>query len=371
MRFRRIALGVTLSLAVVGSAFAQSQTPVTIKIIAVNDFHGNLQSPGNFSANASSPSVASGGVEVLAGYVTDLKSKNPNNVVVSAGDLIGASPLISALFHDEGTIESMNRLGLDFNAVGNHEFDQGKDELLRMQKGGCHPTDVVNTCRGVTVGTPVPFEGGKFKFLAANVVNTATGKTLFIPYGIKSFGGSRVAFIGMTLEDTPTIVTSTGVAGLRFNDEADTANALIPRLRARGVEAIVVLIHQGGFQSTPPSTPDINACVGGLSVDPIKDIVSNLDDAVDLVISGHTHAAYNCLLPNKAGRNIPVTSASSFGRLVTDIDMQIDPSNGQVLGVKATNIVVDRTNTKITPNATIQGIVDKYSTLVSPMANQR
>jgi len=370
MRFRRIALGVTLSLAVVGSAFAQSQSAVTVKIIAVNDFHGNLQSPGNFSANASSPSVSSGGVEVLAGYVADLKSKNPNNVVVSAGDLIGASPLISALFHDEATIESMNRLGLDFDAVGNHEFDQGKDELLRMQNGGCHPTDVVNTCRGVTVGTPVPFEGGKFKFLAANVVNTATGKTLFIPYGIKSFGGIRVAFIGMTLEDTPTIVTPTGVAGLRFNDEADTANALIPRLRARGVEAIVVLIHQGGFQSTPPSPPDINACVGGLSVDPIKDIVSKLDDAVDLVISGHTHAAYNCLLPNKAGRNIPVTSASSFGRLVTDIDMQIDPSNGQVLSVKATNIVVDRTNTKITPNTTIQGIVDKYSTLVSPIANQ-
>src|SRR5215510_4731139 len=183
MSFRRIALGIALSFVVASSAFAQSHPPVTVKIIGLNDFHGNLQSPGSFSTGLGASSVPSGGVDALAGYVADLKSKNPNNVVVSAGDLIGASPLISALFHDEGTIETMNRLGLEFNAVGNHEFDEGKAEILRMQDGGCHPTDP-NTCEGAQVGTPVPFEGAKFKYLSANVVDTATGQALFPPYGI-------------------------------------------------------------------------------------------------------------------------------------------------------------------------------------------
>ena len=309
-------------------------------------------------------------MDILAGYVADLKSKNPNNVVVSAGDLIGASPLISALFHDEGTIEAMNRLGLEFNAVGNHEFDEGKDELLRMQNGGCHATDPNHSCKGDIVGTPTPFEGAKFTFLAANVVDTATGRTIFPPYGIKRFGSVRVAFIGMTLRETPTIVTPTGVGSLQFKDEADTVNTLIPLLRERGVAAIVVLLHQGGAQATPPNPPDVNTCVGGLDGAPIKAIVGRLDDTVALVISGHTHQAYNCLLPNKTGRGILVTSANAFGRVLTDIDMQIDPSSGQVVSVTANNIVVDRANETIAPNAIIADIVAKYDALVSPIANR-
>ncbi|MGE3540939.1 MAG: bifunctional UDP-sugar hydrolase/5'-nucleotidase [Candidatus Tectimicrobiota bacterium] len=364
MHWRTLALSLALGLALAGLAAAQQPPSVNVKIIALNDFHGNLQSPGNFNGRPS------GGVDVLAGYVASLQSQNPNNVVVSAGDLIGASPLISALFHDEGTIETMNRLGLDFNAVGNHEFDEGKEELLRMQQGGCHPTDPANSCKGATVGTPVPFEGARFTFLAANVVESATGRTLFPPYGIKSFGNVRVAFIGMTLEGTPGIVTPSGVAGLQFRDEADTVNTLVSRLRARGVEAIVVLIHEGGAQTTPPNPPDINTCVGDLNGSPIREIVSRLDDAVDLVISGHTHSAYNCRLPNRVNRAIPVTSASSFGRLVTNIDMQINARTGHVMQVAATNIVVDRSDPSITPHAAIQSIVNQYSTLVSPIANQ-
>ena len=309
-------------------------------------------------------------MDVLAGYVAHLKSKNPNNVVVSAGDLIGASPLISALFHDEGTIEAMNRLGLEFNAVGNHEFDEGKDELLRMQNGGCHATDPHHSCKGDLVGTPTPFEGANFTFLAANVVDIATGRTIFPPYGIKRFGSVRVAFIGMTLRETPTIVTPTGVGSLQFKDEADTVNALLPRLREWGVAAIVVLLHQGGAQATPPSPPDVNTCVGGLDGSPIKAIVDRLDDTVALVISGHTHQAYNCLLPNKTGQGILVTSANAFGRVLTDIDMQIDPSSGQVVSVTATNIVVDRANETITPHAIVADIVAKYDTLVSPIAKR-
>ena len=334
---------------------------ITVKVIAFNDFHGTLQSPGSVSG------TPVGGIDVMASYVANLKAQNPNSVVVSAGDVIGASPLISALFHDEGTIETMNRLGLEFNAVGNHEFDDGRAELLRMQNGGCHPSDP-SSCQGATVGTPVPFEGAKFKFLSANVADSTTGKTLFAPYGIKVVGGVRVGFIGLTLKETPTIVTPAGVAGLTFSDEADTVNKLVPQLRARGVEAIVVLIHQGGSQGPAPNF--INDCSQALQNDalsPIRAIVRRLDNAVDLVVSGHTHTGYNCLLPNSTGRNIPVTQASAFGRVLTDINLTIDTTTGDVTGATANNLLTD-TRT-VTPNAQIASIVNAYSSLVSPLAN--
>jgi 5'-nucleotidase len=178
--------------------------------------------------------------------------------------------------------------------VGNHEFDEGREELLRMQNGGCHPVDL-NSCQGDLVGTPSPFEGAQFDFLAANVVDMQSGKTLFPAYGVKRFKGNPVAFIGMTLKDTPTIVTPVGVAGLEFRDEAETVNMLIKQLKRRKIEAVVVLVHEGSF--APGS---INGC-SGIS-GPIVDIVSRFDDAVDLVISGHTHQAYNCDLPNSVGR---------------------------------------------------------------------
>jgi 5'-nucleotidase len=355
--------GAAFMFSVAGPSRAAGPSVTTVKIIAFNDFHGNLQSPGSFSGSPS------GGIDVLATYVANLKAQNPNNVVVAAGDLIGASPLISAFFHDEGTIETMNRLGLEFNSVGNHEFDEGSAELLRMQNGGCHPTDP-NSCKGATVGTPVPFEGAKFKYLSANVVDAVTGKTLFVPYGIKVMNGVRVGFIGLTLKDTPSIVTPTGVAGLNFLDEAATVNSLVPKLRARGVEAIVVLIHQGGFQGgTAPNF--INDCSQALADDatsPIRAIVRGLDDAVDLVISGHTHTGYNCLLPNKVGRGIPVTQASAFGRVLSDINMTVDTGTGDVTGVTVNNVIVSRTN--ITPDATIASIVNGYNGLVSPLSNQ-
>jgi 5'-nucleotidase len=348
--------------------------PFDVKLIGFNDFHGNLESPGTFGVNTSVPSAdrpAVGGADYLAGYVSKLKAQNPNNVVVGAGDLIGASPLVSALFNDEPAVESLNRVGLEFSSVGNHEFDKGSAELLRLQNGGCKTTGGAqdpNSCKGATVGTPVPFEGAKFKWLSANVVATSTGKTLLAPYGTKTFNGVPVAFVGMTLKGTPSIVTPTGVAGLQFNDEADAVNALVPELRGKGIEAIVVLVHQGGFQTGTLS--DINGCDGNLAGSDIANIVSRLDDAVDLVISAHTHIAYNCKLPNKAGRMIPVTSASAFGRVVTDADLTIDPATHDVTKVAVTNRLVGRNDTSVTPSSTVTAIVTAYKNLVSPLANQ-
>jgi 5'-nucleotidase len=373
-------------------------TTTAVRIIAFNDFHGNLQSPGLFNLVPGSCSTnpppasckSSGGVDYLAGYVNSLKAGFPNNVVVSAGDLTGASPLISGAFHDEGAVETMNRLGLEFNAVGNHEFDYGKTEILRKQNGGCYPGGTVgtDTCMGGAspnpVNVPYPFEGAKFKYLSANVLDTASGKTLFPAYAIKSFrtttGGTiRVGFIGMTLKDTPSIVTPSGVAGLSFNDEVQTVNALVPKLRARGVETIVVLIHQGGFQgSTGPNY--INDCslnsgaapgaADPNALQPLRGIVQGLDNAVDLVVSGHTHTGYTCALPNSAGRNIPVTQGGIYGRVLTNIDLSIDNSSGDVTNYSFQNTVVDRTNAAITPDATIKSIVDAYNTNISPVANQ-
>jgi 5'-nucleotidase len=341
---------------------------VKLKIIAINDFHGYLQSPGHFQADPKSPDVPAGGIDVLAGYVEYLKAQNPYHVVVSAGDLIGASPLVSGLYHDEGTIETMNRMGLEISAVGNHEFDKGRQELLRMQSGGCSTSDK-NTCSGAEVGTPVPFEGAKFQYLAANVFDEATGKTIFPAYVIKTYNSVRVAFIGLTLEGTPGALRPGGVAGLRFIGEASTIDALVRQLQAQGIQCFVVLIHQGGQQTTK-GTADINGCEGGLDGWPIKAIVNGLDDAVDLVISGHTHAAYVCQIANNAGRKIPVTSAASYGRLLTDIDVTLDTTTRKVTGVTAQNIVVDRNNTKITAVTGIKGIVDRYAALAAPIASR-
>ena len=373
----------TVLFALVGLlAAAAASAQVTVKIIAFNDFHGNLQSPGTFIG------VPAGSADVLAGYVAQLKSQNPYNVTVHAGDMSGASPLISAFFYDEGAIETMNRLGVDFASVGNHEFDLGKTELLRKQNGGCAPSDPNGqklTCQGNAVGTPVPFEGAKFKYLAANVLDTATNTTLFPPYAIKTFstptGRVRLAFIGMTLQGTPTIVTPTGVAGLNFTDEATTVNALIPRLRALGVQAIIVVVHQGGFNSS-----GISSCPGdpgntdvtdpaGLAGSDIAKIVNRLDDAVDLVVSAHTHNAYICHVPNSVGRKVPVTSASAFGRVLTNIDMTIVPAAGHVTSISATNTIVDNrpatlASQGITPNAAITSIVNGYASLVAPLSGR-
>jgi 5'-nucleotidase len=347
--------------------------PFVVKLIGFNDYHGTLESPGTFGQNTSVPAAsrpAVGGADFLAAHVAALKKQNPLNVVVGGGDFIGASPLVSSLFFDEPSIETLNRIGMEFTSVGNHEFDKGSSELLRLQNGGCKITNGVtdpNSCKGATVGTPVPFEGAKFKWLSANVVATATGKTLLPAYGIKTFNGVKVAFVGMTLKATPSIVTPTGVAGLEFKDEAATVNALIPELRAQGIESIVVMVHEGGFQTG--ALADINACEGNLAGSAVANIVKQLDDAVDVVVSAHTHAAYNCKLPNVKGRTIAVTSASAFGRVLTDIDLTIDPATRNITATAATNRLVVRNDPAITADAAVAKIVDGYKALVSPIAN--
>jgi 5'-nucleotidase len=242
----------------------------------------------------------------------------------------------------------MSMMGLAISSVGNHEFDEGKDELLRMQNGGCHPVD---HCQG-----PHPFLGAKFHYLAASTFEKSSGKTIFPAYEIREFGGIPIAFIGLTLKDTPRIVSPDGVAGLEFRDEADTVNALVPELKARGVEAIVVLIHEGGLP-----TGDFNECPGISG--PIVDIVKKFDRAVDVVISGHTHQAYVCEIDGRL-----VTSGDKFGTLVTAIDLKLDPVTRDVVSARADNVIVRTGTLAKDPQQT--ALLESYDKVAAPIANR-
>jgi 5'-nucleotidase len=327
---------------------------VELKILAINDFHGHLKPPpGGFrTSDAANPgksiALPAGGAEAMTSAVKSLKASSPNVVMVAAGDLVGASPLLSALFHDEPTIEAMNLMGLDLSAVGNHEFDEGAAELLRLQRGGCHPKD---GCKG-----PAPFKGARFQYLAASTVDTATGKTLLPPYAIKRFGGVPVGFIGLTLKATPRIVTPAGVAGLAFKDEAETVNALVPELKRQGVATIVVLIHEGG-----EPTGGYDECPGISG--PIVDIVHRLDPAVGVVVSGHTHEAYICRIDGRL-----VTSAHRFGTLLTEIDLKLDGRSGALLDSRATNHILRHDRYAKDPAQT--ALIAGYEKVAAPLAQR-
>ncbi len=286
---------------------AQAGETVEVQILALNDFHGNLEPP-NLSYEGMKGKVPVGGAAYLA---TALKqSRTANSVTVAAGDLISASPLISSLFYDEPTIRFLGDSGLALAAVGNHEFDRGPDELLRMQRGGCREKKPGETRVSCSIE---PFRGAGFQYLAANVVTTA-GTTLLPATAIRDVGGVRIGFIGMTLKETGSLVSPDGVKGLRFTDEATTANSLVPYLRQNGARAIVLLIHQGG---TIDGLYDAGGCPGlGGGIVPI---LEKLDPAISLVVSGHTHNAYICRLPIVGGGERLLTSAGKFGGMITDI----------------------------------------------------
>ena len=334
---------------------AEDAAPVDLRILAINDFHGYLRPPSG-GIRISDPddvtrkiAVPAGGAEHMATLVKELRRGRKNTIFVAAGDLIGASPFLSAMFHDEPTVESLSMMGLELASVGNHEFDEGKAELKRMQNGGCHPVD---GCQG-----PHAFLGAKFHYLAASTIEKDTGKTIFPPYEIRQFDGIPVGFIGLTLKGTPDIISPTSAAGLEFRDEADTVNASVAELKARGVEAIVVLIHEGGFP-----TGDYNECPGISGA--IVEITKKFDSAVDVVVSGHTHQAYVCQIDGRL-----VTSGDKYGTLVTAIDLKLDPNTRDVVSARADNVIV-RSNS-LPKDARQTALIEAYDKASAPIANRR
>jgi 5'-nucleotidase len=377
-----------------GAAGARSQAVVDVQLLAINDLHGNLEPPSGSSGRINGVDTA--GAAYVATHLKRLTAANPNTIVLSAGDNIGASPLASALFHDEPTIDAMNAMNVQVSAIGNHELDEGVPELLRMQKGGCHPTD---GCK-----FEPSFAGAKFQYLAANVVrqpaktqvaavvkynakraaakkahvrycktHARTSKCrvafklrlkaipkaapLFPAYAVKTIGGVKVGFIGTVLKTTPTIVVPTAVAGLTFLDEAETANRYVPILKKQGVEAIVLLLHQG---DESPANADPNGC-NGITGD-ADPILAKLSPEVSVVLSAHTHQWYVCTVNGRL-----VTQGASFGRLITQVNLGIDTTTGEIVSKTAKNNLVTR---DVTPDPTVQAIVDKAKAAAAPLANR-
>ncbi|MER5865695.1 bifunctional metallophosphatase/5'-nucleotidase [Kitasatospora sp. NPDC002040] len=340
-----------------------------LQILAINDLHGNLEPPAGSSGNIKEVDPATGkvvdtpagGMEYLATALRQAREGHRNTVTVAAGDLVGASPLVSALFHDEPTIEALNKVGLDVTSVGNHEFDEGSKELLRLQNGGCHPTDGCYE-KGRK------FKGADFDYLAANVTDEKTGRPILKPYWVKNVGGVRVGFIGATLEGTPNIVTAEGIKGLKFGDEIETINKYAKELKRQGVDSIVALIHEGGYPASTTYNYDCGAAGQGIS-GPIVDIAKGLDPAIGAIVTGHTHNAYACSIPDPKGELRSVTSAASFGRLYTEINLKLDKRSGAIVrpSVTAANHVVRRSVEKA---ADITTLIGRYSKLAAPIANR-
>ncbi|UQU64072.1 bifunctional metallophosphatase/5'-nucleotidase [Couchioplanes caeruleus] len=350
------------------------------QFLSYNDFHGAIDPPSGSGAVVNG--TPAGGVEYLATYLRNLRAEaareGRSTLTVGAGDLIGASPLVSAAFHDEPTIELMNEVGLQVSSVGNHEFDEGVDELIRMQRGGCHPVDGCQDGDG--------FGGAKFSYLAANTINKKTGLPILPPIDIKFVKGVPVGFVGLTLEGTAGIVNPAGIQNVRFANEVETANKWGSLLKLFGVKAQVLLLHQGGQQNASEQVP-----VPGVSdcdnfTGPVVDIVKDLNPEFGLVVSGHTHRFYACTLPNAKGSSV-VTSAGTNGQLVTDIDYSIDRRTGRFAEITAQNVVVQngvpdgkggwlkdangvflKNPDTVDPKA--KKVADKYRTAVAPIANR-
>lgn len=315
---------------------APAAAPFVVHVLALSDFHGALDA---------STASGLGGAEYLAAHVA--RRSTGASIFVGAGDLVGASPLASGYFHDEGAVEALSAAGLALSGLGNHELDEGLPELLRLQRGGCHPVD---GCRAAAT-----FAGARFRYLAANVRERATGETIFAPYEIRTFGPARIAFVGMTLQGTPQTTLASSVAGLDFAEEVSTMNALLPRILAEGATAIVLLLHQGSRQ-----TGSIDAC-DGLS-GPIADLARRLPAEVRVVVSGHSHVAYNCLLSNKI-----VTNSGAKGQVLTDIELRFDRASGAYTGGAARNVPVTH---DVPPDPAVLAVVDRYRSLVAPIARE-
>lgn len=329
------------------------KSKVQLQLLGFNDYHGHVKT------DAVGYKETRGGGEYLAAKLSELRKNHKHSLTVAAGDLIGGSPAFSGLFHDEPSVESLNVMQLDISSVGNHEFDEGVGELLRMQNGGCHPVDECYFPES-------PYAGADFSWLAANVVLESNGVTTPLPpYRIVKIEGIKVAFIGMTLEATDSLVAAAGIQGWKFLDEAETANNLVPILKRKGVRAIVVLLHEGGSQNPAPG--DINACEGFSG--PVKAINDALDPEIDVMITGHTHQPYNCRLPDAAGNDRIVTSAFSYGRVVSEINLVLDRKTRDVNRElsRATNHAVVRD--ELVADAGVTAVIEKWQSKYDALAN--
>lgn len=341
--------------------FSGPATPATppfeVEVLAVNDFHGNLE-PTRFAvpdwANpGQSKIIQAGGIAALGTLVTQERAGHANFVFVGVGDMIGASPLPSALWRDEPTVDALNQMGLAFTSVGNHEFDNGKEELMRMQRGGCASNRPQKACHYAR-----KYAGAKFQWLAANVIDERMDRQLLPPSVVREFNGVKIGFVAAVLKDTPRVVVPSGVTGLRFEDEADAINRNVARLKEQGVNSVVALIHQGGETPDSFDTPDCSTLRGD-----IVNITKRLDPAVVAVLSAHTHQGYTCVVNGRS-----VSQAGAYGHLATRLLLQVDKASQTVISAKATNLVVDPAALPADP--AMNKILERVHSISEPVIKQ-
>ncbi|MFF0485827.1 bifunctional metallophosphatase/5'-nucleotidase [Streptomyces sp. NPDC004435] len=344
---------------------------VDVQLLSFNDLHGHLEPPTGSSGNlkrvkedgTTEEIKGVGGAEYLATHLAQAREGNRYSITAAAGDMIGASPLLSGLFHDEPTIEALNAMKLDVSSVGNHEFDEGARELSRIQNGGCHPTEGCYE-KGKR------FKGAKFPYLTANVTDEKSGRPLLDPYFIWEKDGVRIGFIGVTLEGTGNIVSAEGVKGLKFGDEVEAINKYAKVLERKGVKSIVALLHEGGLPASGAYNYDCDTPGAGAGISgPIVDIAKNVTPQVDALVTGHTHQAYACTIPDPSGKPRTVTSAASFGRLYTDTTLTFDRRTKDIVrtAVSSANHVVTR---DVPAHWKITSLINRWKALAAPIANR-
>lgn len=351
MSFRLSAV-VIAGLLLAGCATTPPGKTTELTLLSINDFHGNIQpaKPTPLMPRLPDPATGevkpqpAGGVAHLATALALLKAKNPDALLVAGGDLIGASPLISNLLRDEPTLAAMSQLGISASALGNHELDAGLPELLRQARGDCAPA-----------GCLWPgYRGPGFPFLGANVLDAATGKPVLPTHVMQQAGGLKVAVAGVATKETPQVIVARAIKGLRFADEADTLNALVPQLKAEGAQVLVAVMHEGGVQGKDGAANDPSYACPTLS-GRVLDIAKRLDPAYAIIIGGHTHQAYTCKINGRL-----VVQAGSYGGWITESKLKID-ATGRVLEASAVNHPV--LQSAYAPNAALADLVARAAAL--------
>ncbi|GMU46685.1 MAG: bifunctional metallophosphatase/5'-nucleotidase [Porticoccaceae bacterium] len=355
----------------VGWRHPQAANPrswIRFKVLGINDFHGQLE-PRSLSGRPV------GGAAVLASYLEAATAEAPDGaLLIHAGDHVGASPPVSALLQDEPAIGFLNLLANRHcsyrfklhplcnvvGTLGNHEFDEGTSELLRLLEGGNHEDGPFQEN---------PWRGARYPTVSANVVWSDSGKPLLPRSVVKRVRGLPVAVIGAMLRETPTIVTPSGVAGLEFLDEAEAINTEVERLRRQGVRAIVVALHQGTRQN--PSSADPTPAAPVVLDGAIGEIVRRLDDEVDLVVSGHAHSFTNALMENGNGTPILVTQAFSASTAYGDIDLAIDPRSRDIVQ-KSARILTTWADEGpgLSPDPEVAALVADAANTVAPLVDR-
>jgi 5'-nucleotidase len=321
-------IGASCAAALIAGCSAPSVVPdaaVEINLVALNDFHGQLEAHSKLvTVDGKETRITVGGIDNMAGAIALWRREDPQLMVVGAGDLIGASPVLSGMYADEPTVFALNQIGLRVSSTGNHEYDGGPDELLRKQQGGCVTSVTDKAC----VWQPT-FGGAKYTYLAANVTNKKSGATVMPAYRIETIKGLRIAFVGAVVRDTEHMILPTRIANIQFNDEVEALNRAIGEVKTQNVDAVITLIHQGAVAKnlTHIDCPDLNG--------PIVKIVQQLDPVVRLVISGHSHNGYVCQIEGRT-----VTQAEAYGHLLTRIKLRIVPGTHTVSSITAENIEI-------------------------------